>query len=259
MWRIRLDTAASLLALEVRDADLLLASFYTLDASVFSLKQLPLPQVQNWWQGLEDAQEGILFLHGYGDRKIGQHKGIKAIAADTGDVLWETSELAFYGFSAAGILAYPAAAPDTPFQELQLHTGRTLKTAVPQLQAAEEVSGFSNNRFSDTVFPALYLKGEPYYDDLKDFLKTQLNTEAVKGIEYAETEAALVISYYEQEAGDTLKNYIAVFDLEGNLRLKEQLADGLSGIGSDTFFIFMHDLYFIRNKVLLEVHRLSAK
>lgn len=259
MWRIRLDTAANLLALEVRDADLLLASFYTLNASTYTLQLLPLPQAQNWWKGLEDVQGGFLFLHGYGDRKVGQHKGVKAIAAETGEVVWEVPELAFYGFSADGMLAYPATAPDSLFQELQLESGKIIRTGIPQLQAAEEVAHYSNSRFSDAVFPALYLEEEPYYLDLKDFLKAQLNTEAVKGIEYAETETALVVSYYEHTFGNTLKNYIAVFDLEGNLMLKEQLADGLSGIGSDTFFIFMHDLYFIRNKTLLEVYRLLAQ
>ena len=158
MWRIRLDTVANLLALEVRDADLLLASFYTLNVAPYSLKQLPLPQAQSWWQGLEDTQEGFLFLHGYGDRKVGQHKGIKAIAAETGEVVWEVPELAFYGFSADGLLVYPATAPDSPFQELKLGTGKTLRTGIPQLQAAEEVAHYSNSRFSDTVFPALYLE-----------------------------------------------------------------------------------------------------
>lgn len=258
MWRIRLDAAANLLALEVRDADLLLASFYTLNAATHRLQLLPLPQAQSWWQGLEDTQGGSLFLHGYGDRKMGQHKGIKAIAAASGEVLWEVPDMAFYGFTPEGVLAYPAAAPDAPFGELQLNTGKPLRTGVPQLQAAEEVAQYSQTRYRHAVFPALYLEGEPYYDELRDFLVAHLNAAAVKGIEYAETETALVVSYYEQEAGNTLKNYIAVFDLDANLMLKEQFAEGLSGIGSDTFFIFMHDLYFIRNKTILEVYRLLA-
>ncbi|GAB3538270.1 hypothetical protein GCM10027443_32890 [Pontibacter brevis] len=258
MWRIRLDSAANLLALEVRDADLLLASFYTLSTSTFTLKLLPLPQAQNWWQGLEDVQDGFLFLHGYGDRRVGQHKGIKAVAAASGEVAWEMPELAFYGFSVEGVIAYPAAAPEAQFEELQRHSGKSLRTGIPQEQAAGEVANFSHTRFGRAVFPSLYLEGEPYYSELKDFLAAQLDVAAVQALEYAETDTALVLSYYERTVADTLENYVAVFDLEGNLMLKEQLAGGLSGIGSDTFFIFMHDLYFIRNKAILEVYRLLA-
>ncbi|RDV11809.1 DUF4905 domain-containing protein [Pontibacter diazotrophicus] len=258
MWRIRLDTAANRLALEVRDADLLLASFYTLDVSAYTLMPLPLPQAQSWWQGLEDAQGGFLFLHGYGDRKLGQHKGIRAIAAASGKVAWEVPELAFYGFVPDGVFAYPAATPEAPFDVLQLDTGQPVRTGVPQQQAADEVVHFGHTRFRNAVFPVLYLAGEAYFDEVKNFLSTQLHTAVVSGLEYAETDTALVVSYYERAVDNTLKNYVAVFDLDGSLLLKEQLADGLSGIGSDTFFIFMHDLYFIRNKTSLEVYRLLA-
>ncbi|WP_162056220.1 DUF4905 domain-containing protein [Pontibacter pamirensis] len=258
MWRIRVDTAAQSLALEVRDADLLLASFYTLDASAYTVKLLPLPQAKNWWQGLEDAQGGFLFLHGYGDRKMGQHKGINAIAEASGKAVWEVPELAFYGLVPEGVVVYPAATPEATFDVLQLDTGQPNRTGVPQQQAAEEVAQYSHTRYKDAVFPALYLEVEIYFDEVKNFLAVQLNTEAVSGLEYAETDGALVVSYYERAAENTLTNYIAVFDLDGGLLLKEQLADGLSGIGSDTFFIFMHDLYFIRNKTSLEVYRLLA-
>ena len=73
-----------------------------------------------------------------------------------------------------------------------------------------------------------------------------------------ETAEAVVVSYYERTPGGDLQNFIAVFDAAGNLCLKELLAGGLSGIGSDTFFIFMDELYFVKDKTILEVYRLLA-
>jgi hypothetical protein len=258
VWRIRLDTTTNRLAMEVRDADVLLAYFYTFDAQLRDLKRLTLPQGQAWWQGLEDAQDGYIYLHGYGDRKLGQHKGIAAIAAASDTQVWEKAELAFYGLAADGLLAYPAATPEADFQLLEMSTGRALKAGISQQQAAEAVEQYSRSRNHKAIYPGVYLEGEDFYADVREFLETQLDAKPVQAIEYAETETALVTGYYERDSDSLLTNHIAVFDLEGHLLLKEKLADGLSGIGSDTFFIFMDDLYFIRDKAILEVYRLLA-
>lgn len=258
MWRIRLDTAARRLALEVRDPDLLLTHFYTLDLTTFRIGQLPIQQGQAWWQGLEDTQGGYIYLHGYGDRKLGQHKGIIALEAATAALAWEEAELTLYGVTVEGLLAYPAATPEADFRLLLLSTGQQLRGGITQQQAAEAVAGFSAIRYRQAVYPVLYLEGEEYFAQVQQFLEAQHLHGTIQAIEYAETAIAFCISYYIRATDGTLQNYIAVFDTAGTLRLKEQLAGGLSGIGSDTFFIFMDELYFIKEKAILEVYRLLA-
>lgn len=258
MWRIRLDTTAHRLAVEVRDPDLLLAHFYTFDIAERGIRQLPLQQGQAWWQGLEDAHAGFIYLHGYGDRKLGQHKGITAVEAATAEIAWEETELAYYGTALHGLLAYTAAMPEAAFCLLQPDTGKQLQTGIPQQQAAEAVAQYNPVRYSQAVYPSLYREGEAYFDQVRQFLEAQHMAGATQAIEYAETATALVMSYYVRAADNTLQNMLAVFDAEGKLRLKEQLAGGLSGIGSDTFFIFMDGLYFVRDRAILEVYRLLA-
>ncbi|MFD2515843.1 DUF4905 domain-containing protein [Pontibacter locisalis] len=258
MWRIRLDTSAFNLALEIRDADLLLAYYFTLSASDFTIRQLPVPSAQAWWKGLEDTQEGVVYLHGYGDRKVGQHKGIIAMAAATGERIWEQPELAFYGVVADGVLAYPATAPEISFQLLHPRTGQPLKTGLRQQDAAEQAEAFSVRRYKNCTYPALYKEGEAYFEQVRDFLEAQLGIVPVKAVEYAETDAALVVSFYEDKGEAGLTNFVAVFNLEGDLQLKEKLGSGLSGIGSDTFFIFNLNLYFLQDKQILKVYRLLA-
>ncbi|GAA4437222.1 hypothetical protein GCM10023188_31190 [Pontibacter saemangeumensis] len=258
MWRIRLDTTANRLALEVRDPDLLLASFYTMDLGTRHLKQLPLPQGTAWWQGLEEAQDSYIYLHGYGDRRMGQHKGVLAVEAGTAAVAWEETELAFYGMAADGMLAYIAATPEAAFRLLQPATGQVVQDGITQQQAAAMVAQHSHLRYRQAVYPVLYREGEEYFAQVQQFLDSQQLTGATQAIEYAETDAYLAVSYYVQAADSTLQNYMAVFDIEGSLCLKERLAGGLSGIGSDTFFIFMGDLYFVKDKAILKVYRLLA-
>ncbi|MCJ8163346.1 DUF4905 domain-containing protein [Pontibacter sp. E15-1] len=258
VWRIRLDTAARRLALEVRDADLLLAHFYTLQTETLALQQLPVPSGKAWWQGLEDAQHGHVYLHGYGDRKLGQHKGITALEAATLAVAWDEPGLAFYGMAEEGVLAYTADAPEAAFQELQAATGACLRTDLTQQEAAEAVARYSAARFRQAVYPVLYLEGEDYFTQVQQFLESRQLHGAALAIEYAETGEAIIISSYWRTPGGSYQNCIVVFDHTGSLCLKAVLADGLTGIGSDTFFIFMDDLYFLKDKAHLEVYRLLA-
>ncbi len=234
----------------------MLAYFFAYDCRQHSLLPLPIPQALTWWQGLEEAYDGLVYLHGYADRKLGQHKGIRALEAATGTLKWEATELAFYGLCAEGLLAYPAASTEHAYQLLNAATGQVLQQAVAQDAAVAVTESFSRSRYAACQYPVLYPEGEPYFAQVQAFIAAQLGTEALKAIEYVETDAALVVSYYTGEAAGKLDNYLAVFNFEGDLQLHVSLGSSLSGIGSDTFFIFKHKLYFIRNKDVLQVYSL---
>ncbi|CAM3686370.1 DUF4905 domain-containing protein [Pontibacter korlensis] len=255
---MRLDSSTACLALEVRDPDLLLTSFYTLDTASLSLSHLDLPQTQAWWQGLEDAEHGLLYLHGYGNRQLGQHKGIAGYDEENKGKVWETAELAFYGIAKAGVLAYNPMQPEAPLQSLAPKTGMATGQSFTQQEAAEEVAHYSRTRYQDCLYPILYREGEAYFEQVRDFLREQLQVEPLQALEYAETETCLVISFYLEDTDGSLQNELAIFDLEGKLHQKVKIGSRLSGIGSDTFFIFKHNLYFILNKDILQVFRLLA-
>lgn len=242
----------------MRDGDLLLAHFYTYNAATKHLAQLTLPQQQAWWQGLEDAQGSNVYLHGYGDRKLGQHKGVFALEAISGKLLWQQAEQALYGITAEGIVTYDVAAPENDFQILEPKSGAVLSIAVPQQQAAEQVASHSAKRYSQTVYPTLYLEGEAYFDQVQGFLETLGLTGATQAMEYAETESHIMIGYYVREPDTKLNQMLLVLDLNGAICLKEPLAHSLTGLGSDSFFIFMNDLYYIQDKHILRVYQLLA-
>ncbi len=255
MWRLRLDAGAGRMALETRDADLLLAEFYTLDLSQHLLSKLPFPAAKNWWLGLEDAHNGLLLLHGYGNRQIGEHKGIMAYTSETGELQWEQPELAFYGVSEEGVLAF-----DTELQNLALlnaNTGTILTKNVSVGNGAQQVAAYNAIRSQDCIYPMLYLQGEAYFTEVSNFVQYSLQVSPVKGIEYAETDKYVIVSYYAENKEEKLDNWLAVFDLDGKLIMNEQIAHTLSGIGSDTFIIFKQKLYFIRQRNSLVVYSLK--
>nr|WP_255481137.1 DUF4905 domain-containing protein [Pontibacter sp. Tf4] len=252
---MRLDTTANRLGLEVRDGDLLLADFYSLELSRNELTKLPLPAAKNWWLGLEDAHESLLLLHGYGNRQVGEHKGIFAYSSETGKLAWEQPELAFYGIAATGVLALEP--EQKTLVQLQPDSGTIVRQNVSLVRGAEEVANYSRARYQHCTYPMLYLEGEKYFAEVADFLRQQLHVEPMGGIEYAEAGEYIVVSYYTTAANSKTDNMLSVFDLHGKPKLNKHLARGLSGIGSDTFIIFNQKLYFIQDRNTLVVHNLT--
>ncbi|PKV75867.1 DUF4905 domain-containing protein [Pontibacter ramchanderi] len=256
MWRIRLDAPGGWLALEVRDADLLQTRFYTLQLPGGRLLELKLPDHNTWWLGLEDVHEQAVYLHGYGDRQLGQHKGIRAFAADSGIALWQQPELTFYGAEQGGLLAYNSRQEPANLLLLESRYGKVIQNDISQKEAAEQVQHYHKLRFEGVLYPHLYREGEDYYRQVHAFLVQALECEPVMALEYAETDTCLVVSYYKRAGENKLDNFLAVFDLNGFLHLNELLAGAIDGVGSDTFFIFMRNLYFVQNKTTLKAYSL---
>ncbi|MCC9168394.1 DUF4905 domain-containing protein [Pontibacter harenae] len=253
---MRLDSVSDRLALEVRDADALLTTFFSFNYATYTLQKLELRQNLLWWQGLEDAHDGLVYLHGYGDRKLGQHKGIITIDAETAAIVWEQQELAFYGIGEAGIYAFPASHPEEGFQLLSAKAGTAAVANIAQPEAMAAVEAFSPSRYKNCMFPVLYLEQDAYFEQVQEFIEQELGDKAVNGMEYAEIEQNIIISYYTADATNKLHNVLAVFSFDGELLLKENIGTSLSGIGSDTFLIFRHDLIFIQDRNILRIHRL---
>lgn len=255
MWRICLDTVQSRLAIEVRDAEVLLAHFFSLDARIFNLLPIQLENTLTWWLGLEDAHDGLVFLHGYGDQQMGEHKGIRAFAVPANTMQWEQDTLRFYGVGEQGLLVQPADAA-TSFKVVNYRTGAETGEVISQQQVVDAIAGFHEERYKNCIFPMHYRQGEAYFTMVQEFLEAQLNIKATGAIEYAETEKFIISSYYEKDREDKLNNGLTVFDLRGNLYLHVTLGTRLKGIGTDTFFIFGKNLYFIQDRNSLVVHSL---
>jgi hypothetical protein len=256
VWRIRLDARGGWMALEVRDADLLQAHFYTLRLADGQLLELKLPDHNTWWLGLEDVHDQVLYLHGYGDRKLGQHKGIRAFAADSGRALWQQPDLAFYGVEERGLLVSDISQERGELLLLESGYGKTVQNDISQKVAADRVQRYHQLRFEGVLYPHLYREGEVYYEQVRDFLRQELDCEPVRALEYAETDTCLLVSYYIDAGENKLDNFLAIFDLNGFLHLNELLAGAIDGVGSDTFFIFMRNLYFVQNKTTLKAYSL---
>lgn len=107
---------------------------------------------------------------------------------------------------------------------------------------------------SKTIFPPLhYLETNPYFNTVSAFFRETLSLSPVKAVDYLETQGLIVISYYIWKSND-LANFLLIMDKNGSIKIHELLADQLTTIGIDTFFVIQSSLFTIRQKKELLIY-----
>ncbi|MFK7900565.1 MAG: hypothetical protein AB8B61_07385, partial [Cyclobacteriaceae bacterium] len=100
------------------------------------------------------------------------------------------------------------------------------------------------------VKPIYYLPESDYYAEIQRSVSqlTKFDCEGV--VEYLEYEDYVVLSFYVS-ANEVFTNHLFVIDPEGETIFSTILAQGMEGIGMNTFFFLNNQLWFTRNKTTL--------
>lgn len=114
----------------------------------------------------------------------------------------------------------------------------------------EEILKVENFPSKIVTPPLHYLESSEYFNTVSKFLKQKFNISPSKAVDYLETQGVIIISYYIWKE-DHLANFLLIMDQDGSIQSHELLADELSTIGIDTFFILGSALFTIRQKAEL--------
>lgn len=258
IWQIRPDFEQEILALELRDGDRLQTEFVVLDAKT-GLAQEPYQASENWWVGLEDTGWGILFLHGFADRKVGSHAGLTAVNINPQQVLWQHEQAVFYGLAVDfKILAQPNHTEKEAFIALDAQTGTVLETAIPWEQAYNAVTTFAQARQKLGLYPVHHTAGSAYFDLLSQFIFSRTGRQVVGAIDYLEVSNFLIFSYYEAMLAGKMKNILGIYSAEeGSLITEEIINASVAGLGTDSFLVMKNTLLFIVEKQTLVAYKLK--
>lgn len=249
IWKIKPDFFSQILILEIRQPEILQAAFYSLSTETGSLLLENFQDKERWWTGVEAAQNGSFFLHGYQVAKdTGQHLGIKAISETNGQLSWEKPTLTFFGLLTEKTLL----AQNVMGQliEIDILTGSEQKYSASPEHAKTQIQALELSRSQNLQVPLPYLPSDAYYPLLQNFIRKQTGREAQQTMEYLETETHIFLSFYE-EKNTVLANFLLVCSAQGEVLLDICLEPNVVGLGSDTFFIFADKLFFIQEKTSL--------
>ncbi|RJE75078.1 hypothetical protein BGP76_18370 [Reichenbachiella sp. MSK19-1] len=126
------------------------------------------------------------------------------------------------------------------------------KTVLMDVLTGEVLSQVNDkNKTTETRYPTAYSDQSSYFTWFEKLLNQQ-DLMPVKSCEFLKEQKKLIVSYYVIE-NKKVSNYLSIFDEQGQHLEKFLLADGLKGIGKDTFFVCNNQLIFVTGKSTLNV------
>jgi hypothetical protein len=100
---------------------------------------------------------------------------------------------------------------------------------------------------AQVVLPNHYTDGSLHFETVRAFCQERLDCHILGGCDYLEWENLILMSYFWKPE-EQLENNLVVLDQDFSIIFEEQLGTDLKGIGEETFFLFEHELFFIRHK-----------
>lgn len=240
IWRICPDDTGRYLIAEIRLPDQK-ESFFTgieLDSGKSSFERLQLGE--KWFNGIEAAAHGSLFLHGYLSGTLPEHRGVFAYDLKTGRNLWNNYNLVFYQLHPEGIIAGNY---KTQPRRYYLYNARTgAQGAAADLRTA--------SFYEPPVLPLFPEKRSLASAPFAPFSGIKFPGQLMDEAEYLPVQDHDVFSVYEKGKEGFL-NHILVFDRnpgDSGPVHTDILADGIRSPVWGTFFVLNGQLIYIRNK-----------
>jgi outer membrane protein assembly factor BamB len=147
LWQVQVGSSRVLVG-EVRDPERMNVSFFSLDRRTGEPLWEGVNPGDRWWTGMEGVFDDVVLFHGFANPELPIHKGIHAVDALTGSLLWSDPDLRF-GWCARGTIGGPALVPELQrARTVDLRTGRDLAQAgaeapaVPLPLRADEPAGY---------------------------------------------------------------------------------------------------------------------
>jgi hypothetical protein len=243
IWNTLAVPETNLLILEVRDDKNFQVQFSALDFSSGKFAWKDLKFKETWWIGCTAANPQVILFHTYVDKATPNHKNLIAYDIFEQKIRWEVEEFSFFDWDSSVICGY--------------RTKDELKKAIVSIDTGFVAEGdWQVGPVQDkenVLRPTQFLEGSSNFEMVKTFIQQHTKHVISKGAEYVEWRDWIMISMYVEVNGK-LANYLLVFDKDGQFLMEEKLAENLTGLGADTFFILSGCLFLVKNKSELVVY-----
>jgi hypothetical protein len=259
IWRI-FFTSNNLIIGETRNQEEKSTSFFCVN--IYSGK----PLWQNigfdepWWIGIEAVHERWLILHGFVRPDMPEHRGIRVIDIESGELLWRNDTLSFWFIDNDKLYAHKYIFEKHICSELDINTGTIVREQSDNLALMQDllqkVLQKESEREQDVIFPEVYDENEAD-STVRTVVRRITENKAIEGwIEYLSHRDMLIVSHYSrvqnQSESSLLNNILSVYDLKSKKNLySEIIAEGVKTPSPDSFFIKDDLLFFIKHQTTL--------
>ncbi len=241
VWSIKTDAEGKILLLEIRDAEIMEASFYKFDLETSALGDKIILEEQ-WLISPFYISQSILILQTY------LSETNPDVANYIGWSLKENKELWRYDqWKNVSIVNDQVLVRDENSAEptvFDISNGK--KTDLNRNDIRESILEIHS--------PEFYPRKNQYFPTIERFVEQMTSEKIGVGAEYLEHNESAFISYYTDQ--QKMANNLLVVDQNKDILLHEALGVDLEGIGKDTFFIQHNKLIFVKNKTELFIYQL---
>jgi hypothetical protein len=249
IWKVRTDPFSLDLALELREQAEMRVRYAVVRPSDGGLQLLFELEGKDWWTGIEDFREGILFLHGYEEAGLPLHQGLQAYSVAEKKLLWENDTASYSGMTTAGMVVEE----NGRSQLLQLHNGEKLAGLEAGDQLRKEMNAYEARRTEKLAAPLAEWAESPRHDTWKE----RIGISPFGPLSILEMDKWNVIAWHEGEPGN-FALALALF-AEDELVLDGWLEENMTGLHPDPYFVYDGAVITIREQKELVYVRLPHR
>ncbi len=250
LWRLLCAKGARIVG-ECRDQERKTASFFCIDENTGLPLWENLKLEEAWWVGIEAVLGDTLILHSYAKPDMPQHRGIRAFDVANGLPLWRNDESTFWFGATNRLYAYRDLFERRVGYELDLKSGRVLRTFEESLQELHVLrqQASENQDREGVVLPEPFDREAPGEEVRSLFAKALRGATPTGNVDFVQEKDIIAFSYYLTAASTrserpVFENHLCVFRTPGGVRL-------FSGIINSNLAVPFPDAFFIRSSRLL--------
>jgi hypothetical protein len=219
-----------------------------------------------WWVGIELVDKDVLLVHGYATPDMPAQRGLTAIDAQSGMILWSNSTWELARSTATGFVVLSPGLDASVETHVDRRTGKTFPAGsdIEPPNQAVLAPGLADAQFPLPFDPANVEKSSA----LQEAVKRYVNAETSGITEYLTLSHQLVLTTFERSperftagrsANQSTRVHIRVLDAQtGKEQFSEIVASSASGQIPDTFFSQNGTVFYVRERKVLCALRLMS-
>ncbi len=241
VWNFLCHPDEATIFIETRDESTATVTFSAINLrdNNFLFKEIAI--TEDWWCSMVATSGDVLLIHLFTQGRNPDPSAVLAFDFKRKKILWKSEEARFESSDHRYVNIWKAGQLLT----LDLNTGDEKKSAFELDDLDAKV-----------VYPLVYSVDNQYYPTLAAFIKSRKKHEPESHIEYLELPNHLMISYYTKDT-EGLAGYLMLLNKNGEEQLFETLGRNFVALGWNAFFVYQAHVVFVKNKVELNIYRIS--
>ena len=235
VWRLEIDDLTDTILIETRDPADKKVYFSSISLETGKVNFEGIQTEERWLTGIECAYDDVLLLHNYQSESGPAHKGLIALDASSGIVLWQDFNSTFDHLTIHGPVVYDMRLQPPKLMLTDIKSGKTLRKYEPSI----DLELANNLSFPANAEPELALSFHLPVQPLE-------NT-----IHYLDHNNLRIVSLHAFAKG-TLQQHLYIMK-SSEVVYEDLLNDGIQKLQPESFLIHKSRLIYLKDRSQLKV------